>query len=578
MRVCARRTFCLPSGGRGHDLYSEEEICQLLERDEGQFLERKSLWDRSGPDPRRLDRRAVRDFVAECVAAFANADGGDLLLGAEDDGEPTGHGYPEEAIEEFFRVAQRRLRPPVAVRTQRAHIGNNEILLIHVPPAERAVLVEGNGFPYRVGDRVVRESEEAINARKEAYRRVGFEQIIRGEATLDDLDLDLARSVLAKTVRAGRTVEEALESYALLHRGPEGPRITNAALLLFGKGPLARWHPHPDIRFFKVDGKERRHGPRRNVAQLERIELPIARIITEAHRYAASQIRKSERLHDLFFREMPEYPEFAWQEAIVNAVAHRDYGNQALGIEVWFYEDRMEVLSPGGVVPPVTIDALRKRQPVHASRNPVIVRVLVEAGIMREEGEGIPRIYDETEAVLLKPPTFGERQGLFVATLFNTPIFEGVSAEWQRIVDQLPLSGAQKRVLLLRPAGFTKQDYRDVNRDVDRDQAYRDIQEMIEMGIVLAPNKAGRGARYRVAPGVLQAKQWLESRIPALRRFLAQHGSLKNADYRTLFDVPRYRAVVELRRLVEDGYLALEGERRGARYRPGPRLGTVAGK
>jgi ATP-dependent DNA helicase RecG len=556
-------------------IYSEQEIRALLDRDEGQFLERKSLWDRSSGQPRPLKRQTVRDFIAECVAAFANADGGDLLLGAEDDGEPTGHRYPEEAIEDFFRVAERRLRPPVAVRTQGVQIEGKDLLLIHVLPAERAVLFEGNGFPYRVGDRVVRESEEAINARKEAYRRVGYERMIRHEATLGDLDLDLARSVLAKAVRGGRTVEEALEAYGLIHRPPEGARITNAALLLFGKPPLARWHPHADIRLFRVEGKERRHGSHRNVTQLERLDLPIARIIPEAHRLARAHIRKSERLHDLFFREMPEYPEFAWQEAIVNAVAHRDYGNQALGIEVWFYEDRMEVRSPGTLVPPVTIEALRSRRPVHASRNPLIVRVLVEVGLMREEGEGIPRMYDETEAVLLKPPSFEEGDGTFAAVLFNTPIFEGVGPEWQRIVDGLPLSSSQKRILLLRPEGFTNQDYRVVNRDMDRDQAYREIQEMVSLGILVAPERAGRGARYRLAPEVLQAKRWLEARIPVLRRFLVEHESLKNADYRSLFGVPRYRAVSELRRLVEDGYLVLEGERRGARYRRGPRLGAA---
>ncbi len=559
-------------------LYSEQEIRQLLEREEGQYLERKSLWEQEPNRRRPLDRRTVRDFIAEYVAAFANADGGDLILGAEDDGDPTGHEYPEEAVEDFFRVGERRLRPPVKVRAQRASVEGRELLLFHVGPSDQAVLVEGNGFPYRVGDRVVRESQEAINARKEAYRRVGFEQMIRREASLSDLDIELAQSVLAKTVRGGRTVEEALEAYSLIHLGPEATRITNAALLLFGRPPLARWHPHADIRFFRVDGRERRHGPRRNVAQLDRLEHPIARLIPEAHRYARSQIRKSERLHNLFFREMPEYPEFAWQEAIVNAVAHRDYGNQALGIEVWFYEDRMEVTSPGTLVPPVTIEALRSRRPVHASRNALIVRVLVEAGFMREEGEGIPRMFDETEAVLLKLPVFEEKDGSFGAVLFNTPIFDGVGPEWHQIVDQLPLSPSQKRILLLRPEGFTNRDYREVNHDTDRDQAYREIQEMVSLGVLVAPEKAGRGARYRLAPEVLQAKRWLEARIPVLRRFLAEHQSLKNADYRKMFEVARYRAVTELRRLVEEGYLVLEGEKRGARYRLGPRLGRAAQK
>lgn len=88
----------------------------------------------------------------------------------------------------------------------------------------------------------------------------------------------------------------------MIHRAPEQVRVTNAALLLFGRPPLARWHPHADMRFFKVEGKERRHGAQRNVRQLGRIEYPIVRLVPEAYRYSGSQIRKSERLHDLFFR------------------------------------------------------------------------------------------------------------------------------------------------------------------------------------------------------------------------------------------------------------------------------------
>jgi len=554
-------------------LYSDQEVRELLQREEGQFIEFKSLQDRSGSIPRPLERRVVRDFIAECVAAFANAEGGDLLLGVDDDGSPSGHTYPEEAVQDFFRVSERRLRPSVKVRSQKTLVEGKEILILNVSPSEQAVLVEGDGFPYRAGATIIYEHQESINSRKEAYRRVGFEQMIRREATLNDLDLVLARSILSRTVRGARPVEDALENYGLIHRGPEGFRITNAALLLFGQSPIARWHPHADIRFFKVAGQERLHGARRNVTRLDRIELPIVRLIPEGHHYASAQIRKSERLHNLFFREMPEYPEFAWQEVIVNAVAHRDYGNQSVGIEVWFYEDRMEVASPGLLVPPVTIEALMRRRPVHASRNPLIVRILVEAGFMREEGEGIPRMFDETEAVLLKPPSFEEAEGSFRVTLFNTPVFEGAGPEWQQMVEQLPLKSSQKRVLLFKPEGFTNQDYRQLNQEVDRDQAYKEIQEMISLGIVLSPERSGRGARYHLAPGVLQTKRWLEQRIKGLRAHFENNEFLKNAGYRALFDLPRYKAVGELQRMVEDGYLIREGERRGARYKPGPHLG-----
>jgi len=191
---------------------------------------------------------------------------------------------------------------------------------------------------------------------------------------------------------------------------------------------------------------------------------------------------------------------------------------------------------------------------------------------MREEGEGIPRMFEETEAVLLKPPSFEEEAGCFRVTLFNTPVFEGAGPEWQRVVDQLPLKNSQKRILLFRPEGFSNRDYRQVNPDMDRDHAYREIQEMVDGGVLVGPESPGRGAQYRLAPGVLQLRRRLELRIPRLRQFFGERKTLQNAEYRALFGLTRYRAVAELQRLVEDGYLVREGERRGARYRSGPLL------
>jgi ATP-dependent DNA helicase RecG len=552
-------------------LFAEQELRAVLTREEGQFLEFKSLWDQSSGSRRTLDRRQARDFVAECVAAFANADGGTLLLGVEDDGTPSGHGYPAEVIGDLLAVPERRLRLPVRCRSQRLVIDTHEILIIQVPISPEAVMVEANGFPYRAGDRVVREPQEVINARKEAYRRVGYEQRIRAEATVDDLDLDLVRSFLSATVFHGRSAEELLSRYGLILPHAGSFAVTNAALLLFGRAPILRWHPRVGIRFFRVAGKERRHGAERNVAQLARVDSPIAAALPEAHQRAMDHVRRSERLHDLFFREMPEYPEFAWQEAIVNAVAHRDYEDQSREIEVWFYDDRMEVKSPGDLVPPVTLEALRSRNPVHASRNPLLVRVLVEAGLMREEGEGIPRIFEEMERSFLRAPEFLVAAHELAVVLRNDPIFTGPSDEWQHIVQNLAVSVAQRRVLLAHPEGFTNADYQHLN-NMDRDQAYREIQELVARGVVTPAEAAGRAAQYHVAPGLRETRTFLQSRLPGLRQILAHRPHLQNADYRAFFGVTRVRAVRELGSLVELGCLRLEGRGRGARYVAGPDL------
>ena len=300
-----------------------------------------------------------------------------------------------------------------------------------------------------------------------------------------------------------------------------------------------------------------------------RVEGPLAAAIESTYKLAKEQIRQSEKLHDLFFREVPEYPEFAWQEAIVNAFAHRDYQDQAREIEVWFYDDRMEVTSPGELIPPITVDLLQSRASSHASRNPLVVRVLADAGLMREEGEGIPRMFDEMEASLLRLPELAVEAGQFTVLLRNDPIFEGPSSEWQRVIEALGLPVPQKRILLAHPDGFTNEDFRRLN-GVDRDAAYRTIQEMVAGGLVMSPDSAGRGATYKVNPDLVAARQFLAARVPVLARHFQRQPHITNSDYRALFGVTRFAAVRELRRLVEEGVVRPLGQRRGARYVAGP--------
>jgi predicted HTH transcriptional regulator len=193
---------------------------------------------------------------------------------------------------------------------------------------------------------------------------------------------------------------------------------------------------------------------------------------------------------------------------------------------------------------------------------------------MRDEGEGIPRMFEEMEESFLGEPEIDVVEGTFMVRLFNEPIFIGPSAAWKKLVDDLPISPTQKRVLLAHPEGFTNEDYRRLNR-VDRDEAYRQIHELVVAGILQAAEAPGRGAVYRVAPDLHGARAFLEARVPKLRDHFRQHERLQNANYRELFGVTRYTAVREWRRLVDEGFLRIEGERRGAHYLPQPALGLA---
>jgi ATP-dependent DNA helicase RecG len=544
-------------------LFTAESLRELIDLGEGQFLELKGTWSYEHSEPRRLGQSVLRRMVAEYVAAFANADGGTLVIGVEDDGASTGHGLSADDVEHLLAVPARRLRSPLTCDHQELELDGEIVLVIEVGRAPRAVMVDGNGFPYRTGDQVIAESEERINALKQEYLQRGVEQRI-ADATSDDIDLELL------PVGAREPTWLAARGLILPRHGT--PAVTNAAVLLAGRQPITRWHANQSVRVFRVDGTEITRGGDRNVVQVDRLERPIAELIPAAYDVARVQIRRSEKLHDLFFRETPEYPTFAWQEAIVNAVAHRDYSEVGRGVEIWFFDDRMEVLSPGAPVPPITVQALSSRAGIHASRNPVIARVLVELGVMREEGEGIPRMFDEMQRSFLHAPEFSvTADARFRVVLRNTPIFESADESWRHLVERLTASDAHRRVLLAHPGGFTNEQYRDINQ-VDRDEAYRQIQEMVASGIVLSAARPGRGAVYQLSPDLMDARSWLEQRLPEVRRQLERSGRLTNADYRRMFGVTRWAAISELRRLVEEGLLELVGERRGAHYVPGPRM------
>ena len=547
-------------------LLTPAELRTILSRGEGQFVEFKSAWDLGSTPRRPLRRRALRDKIADVVAAFANAGGGLLLVGVDDDGTATGHGYPERAVDDFFAVPARRLTPSVACRTERLALDCHEILAFQVPIAPEAVMIEGDGFPYRVGAHVIREPQETINQRKQAYRRVGYEPRFRPDAKVDDLDLALAESFLKGTPVGDRPIIEALDYYGLIERDVRDWRVTNAALLLFARRPALRWHPRAGLRVFRVAGTEIKYGRRRNVAQIGRADPPLALAVREIMELARHQVRRTERLTGLRFKDIPEYPDFAWQEALVNAVAHRDYEVQSRETEIWFFEDRLEVSSPGELLPPVTVETLREGRRAHATRNPMLVRVLADTEIMRDEGEGIVRVFQEMTDSFLGEPAFASDSGLFTITLFNKPVYETANPNWRRVVRELPIADDQERILIARPDGFNHEEYQRLNGVVEHEARDR-VSDLLTKGIVVpAETDPRKPARFRLEPALEVVRRVLLGRIPRLRQYFHHRPSLQNADYRDLFAVDRPTALNELRILVKHGCLRVEGERRGTRY------------
>jgi ATP-dependent DNA helicase RecG len=261
----------------------------------------------------------------------------------------------------MLAVPQARLVPPQPPG-YRMVLDGVELLVFEVESAPRAVMVQGDGFPYRIADTTSQFSQQHINAIKDE----GL--VLSAEARRSTVDLAaLDAALLARASQAGGGLDATSADYLVRRRLADrmGALVVlrEAAVLLFAERPETIAHPNAGVRVMRVAGTERLTGPRHNVQEFSRIEGNLPSVLAQVRTLLDTLIQRSARLHDLFFQDMPEYPTFAWQEAIVNAVAHRDYAIQGQSVEVWLYNDRLEVWSPGAPPPEVSLDDLRAGRP-----------------------------------------------------------------------------------------------------------------------------------------------------------------------------------------------------------------------
>lgn len=185
-------------------------------------------------------------------------------------------------------------------------------------------------------------------------------------------------------------------------------RLRRAALLLFAQSAV-KWHPRLQIRILKVDGDLVRTGEEYNIVTDEVI---VGNILTLADRawealpphLVQTRFDKSAR-----FEQRSIYPELACREALLNAIAHRDYSDEGRGIEVFIFDSHLEVRNPGRLLSSVRLEDIVSQRGVHQSRSSYVARVLREVGYMRELGEGMRRIYDLMHKNELAPPSFVAR-------------------------------------------------------------------------------------------------------------------------------------------------------------------------
>ena len=474
-----------------------EEVGIFLKRERGQFLEFLSAYDyRRGAGRKKSTEDLAREVV-RTLSGMANADGGTLLIGVESDKSITGLPYDADEIQALIQAPQALLVPALHPAAEKLRLGNLLLIKFDIASALEVYRVTGGRSFYRIGTETPTLPAEQVQSLKEAKKSVAYERHQPLSATWDELD-PVAIETLTNKIKDVRPAPSILSHSYHLVDNSGGRLVPNmAALLLFARDP-SRWHPRCGIEFVKYEGTERQHGAAFNAVKRLRFDVPITRLIDEAVGRIKEHIRERTVLHDLFFRERLEYPTFAWQEALVNAVAHRDYSITGAAIEVWMFDDRVEVRSPGLPPPPVTLEQLQQHKSIHCSRNPLMVRVLADLGYLREMGEGIPRMFQEMDHYGLRAPDFRNEGFLFVVTLRNTPVYDDDTLRWLNQFRASEINLRQRRLLAFaycHGKTFSTAEYERL-AEVDRDTAYREIRALVKSGI-LAPLKP-KSRSYRI--------------------------------------------------------------------------------
>lgn len=419
------------------------------------------------------------DALAETLVAFANGDGGTIVLGVDGAGKPIGSVYPED-VEGVLRRAELMCRPPIHTGWEQIDLSGASVVAVSVTRSPELHSLADGRVVIRMGAQNRPLGGEAIRQLAATKSSADFESEAVPGAQRSDLDDEIIAEYLVKRAERQRRPIEAPADEVLHEIGAltDQGEVTTVGLLLFGKVPQ-RFLPQSGLVFVKFSGTEPRgEGGLPGYDRREEIGGPLARVIETTWRLMRGEMRDGAVVKGLEREERPEYPLFAVREALVNAVCHRDYRVKGRRIEIRMFTDRLEVISPGGLPGFMTVDNLVEE---HFSRNPRLVAGLFQWGYIEELGLGIDRMIEEMTQAGHAPPQFTPKPNSFTVTLTNrkdrraTPIWEKTMNERQA-----------RALTYLRERGqITNREYQQLCPDVSAETLRLDLVDLVDRGVLM---------------------------------------------------------------------------------------------
>ena len=322
------------------------------------------------------------------ISAFANTLGGFLIFGISDDNQIVGLETPDKDAELISEIIKTRLNPIPEFKISFHTEDGNVLLIVQVSKGEETpYYYSGDGLL----EAYVRIGNESVKASPIELKRL----VLRGRNTTFDSQNsmykveDYAFSKLRERYKkwTGNSFDEKdLVSFGL---ATEQGYLTNAGALIADESPIF----YSRVFCTRWNGLNKSGGTFDALDDAE-YEGSVLSLIENGEAFIKRNTKMMWRKTSNSREEMPEYVERSYHEALVNAIAHRDYLINGSEVHVDMYDDRLEIYSPGGMPDGSNI---QERDPVtvpSTRRNPVLADVFNRLGYMERKGSGFAKILD----------------------------------------------------------------------------------------------------------------------------------------------------------------------------------------
>ena len=448
--------------------------------------------------------------LAERLCGMANARGGMVIIGVEDATRKI-VGVPDERIGEtmdvILRAARQVMKPALVLDPPEPEIyvvAGKKLLVVTIVPTDGPVYQAGGIFWIRQGTQTralsLAELSEMIYDR--GLRDWELEPAYN--TTMEDIDMEKVTSFVARRSASGRQSgrfknrEQVLIGMRCAVAVKDGTLVpTNAGLLFFGHAPQDHI-PQSEVVcvLFRETVGASRYADRKIVTGTLQDLIDTTEAFLDRYIAVGARVEGWKRI------DIPEYSIEVLREAVINAVVHRDYSRRGERVRVFYYPDRVEVHSPGLLLPGITVEQMERGEVQSKLRNPVLAGLLSTLpGYMEQIGSGVRFMLDETKRMDLPAPQFRERSE-FIVTFQKAPALRAPQSPvqykgetlWQEEEVSLPESVVQNRraeqiekrliqaLEYVQEQGFiTNGIYRQLTGVTER-TAHRDLERLVERG------------------------------------------------------------------------------------------------